>query len=59
MSEITHPELEDATLEMMIASIDYDDNNGASNADEFWDIFERKRNNYRRVKERLETAGKI
>lgn len=59
MTDITHPELIDAAAEMMLASIDYDDNNGSSDAPEFWAEFECKRNSYRKVKKRLEDAGEI
>ena len=59
MSEITHPELKEAAADMMLASIDYDDNNGSSDAATFWNIFERKREWYRKVKKRLEDSGEI
>lgn len=35
---------------MMLAYIDYKDNIGSNEAEEFWADFERKRENYRRIK---------
>ena len=59
MSEITHPELKEAACEMMLANIDFNDNEGSNNADHFWSLFERARDNYRNVKERLGSSREI
>ena len=42
-------ELNDAKWKMILASHDYDDNSGASNAQEFWHDFEIARDAYKKL----------
>jgi len=53
MSKYTQKDLENAGLEMKLASIDYDDNAGSSKSHVFWNYFEEKRRNYLHIREEL------
>ena len=50
VNTVTKNNVDDAAVDMYIASVDFDDNAGSSNRDEFWNRFEQARNTYRRLK---------
>ena len=48
------PKLNELAWRMQLASMDYDDNSGSKDREEFWEYFETARNNYLAEKERVE-----
>lgn len=51
MEKVTKEQLYDAVIAMKLASMDYDDNSGSSESDDFWTTFCYARNEYLRLKE--------
>ena len=58
MASYTQEDLENASTEMVLASLDYDDNTGSSDRHVFWAYFEEKRRNYVLIRDELNKGFK-
>ena len=56
MSEYTQKELDSAAADMLLASMDYDDNSGSDDRYEFWNRFEAARAIYKHIKKNIENS---
>ena len=57
---VTYKErLEHAAASMMLAYLDYKDNNGSEDAGEFWRDFDRKRNEYQAIRDEVKTEEEL
>jgi hypothetical protein len=57
---VTYKErLDNAEASMMLAYLDYKDNNGSEDAGEFWRDFEKKREEWREIRDEVKTEEEL